>query len=42
MSFLRPGQPWDDDVMTTFCHYVLHFTSPEPLSAGLPPTPGPS
>ena len=28
LSFLRPGQPWDDDVMTTFCHYVLHFTSP--------------
>jgi alkylmercury lyase len=28
LSFLRPDQPWDDDVMTTFCHYVLHFTSP--------------
>ena len=28
LSFLRPGQPWDDDVMTTFCHYVLHFTAP--------------
>jgi hypothetical protein len=28
LSFLRPGQPWDDDVMTTFCHYVLHFTGP--------------
>ncbi len=26
LSFLRPDQPWDDDVMTTFCHYVLHFT----------------
>lgn len=26
LSFLRPGQPWGDDVMTTFCHYVLHFT----------------
>jgi len=26
LSFLRPGQPWDDDVMTIFCHYVLHFT----------------
>jgi len=28
LSFLRPDQPWDDDVMTTFCHYVLHFTGP--------------
>jgi len=28
MSFLRPGQPWGDDVMTSFCHYVLHFTGP--------------
>jgi len=28
LSFLHPAQPWDDDVMTTFCHYVLHFTSP--------------
>jgi hypothetical protein len=26
LSFLRPGQPWGDDVMTTFCHYVRHFT----------------
>jgi alkylmercury lyase len=28
LSFLRPGQPWGDDVQTTFCHYVHHFTSP--------------
>jgi len=28
LSFLRPGQPWGDDVMTTFCHYVLRFTGP--------------
>ena len=28
LSYLRPDQPWDDDVMTTFCHYVLHFRSP--------------
>jgi len=28
LSFLRPGQPWDDDVTTTFCHYVQHFTGP--------------
>jgi len=28
LSFLLPDQPWDDDVMTTFCHYVLQFTGP--------------
>lgn len=28
LSFLRPDTPWDDDVITTFCHYVLHFTGP--------------
>ena len=28
LSFLRPGQPWGNDVITTFCHYVLHFTGP--------------
>jgi alkylmercury lyase len=28
LSFLRPDQPWDDDVMTSFCHHVRHFTSP--------------
>jgi len=28
LSFLRPGRPWGDDVMTTFCHYVLQFTGP--------------
>ena len=28
LSFLRPDQPWDDNVMTTFCHHVRHFTSP--------------
>ena len=28
LSFLRPDQPWDDNVITTFCHYVLHFTGP--------------
>jgi len=27
VSFLRPDQEWDDQVMATFCHYVLHFTS---------------
>jgi alkylmercury lyase len=28
LSFLRPDRPWDDDVMTSFCHYVSHFTGP--------------
>jgi alkylmercury lyase len=29
LSFLRPDKPWDDDVMTNFCHYVLHFAGAE-------------
>lgn len=29
VSFLSPQQPWADDVITTFCHYVLFFASPE-------------
>jgi len=28
LSFLRPDKPWSNDVQTTFCHYVHHFTSP--------------
>jgi hypothetical protein len=28
LSFLRPDQPWDDTVITSFCHYVRHFTGP--------------
>lgn len=28
LSFRRPDQAWDDTVMATFCHYVLHFESP--------------
>ena len=32
LSFLRPDRRWDDDVMTTFCHYVLQFAGPD--SAG--------
>lgn len=27
VSFLRPDREWDDQVMSTFCHYVLHFTN---------------
>jgi alkylmercury lyase len=29
LSFLRPGRPWGDDVLSTFCHHVLHFTGPD-------------
>jgi hypothetical protein len=26
LSFIRPDRHWDNDVMATFCHYVLQFT----------------
>ncbi|MFN2505769.1 MAG: organomercurial lyase [Acidimicrobiales bacterium] len=29
VSFLSPKQPWGDDVISSFCHYVLFFASPE-------------
>lgn len=29
LSFLRPDQPWGDDVMATFCDFVLQFTGIE-------------
>ena len=25
LSFLRPDRPWDDTIVTTFCHYVRMF-----------------
>jgi alkylmercury lyase len=28
LSFVHPHRPWSGDVMTTFCHYVHHFTTP--------------
>jgi hypothetical protein len=28
LSFLRPDQPWDNNVMASFCHHVRHFASP--------------
>jgi len=40
LSFLRPDAPWDD-VLTTFCHYVLHFigrATAEVWTAGHPGT----
>jgi hypothetical protein len=42
LSFLRSGQPWDDAVIATFCHYVWHFTGRPPCSSRPPPTPAPS
>lgn len=29
VSFLSPDRPWEDDVRTRFCHYVLFFSSPD-------------
>ena len=29
VSFLSPHSTWADDMITTFCHYVLFFASPE-------------
>jgi alkylmercury lyase len=29
LSFLRPDRPWDDDIVTTFCHYVRMFSDVE-------------
>lgn len=29
VSFLMPGKPFDQDVVQSFCHYVLTFASPE-------------
>ena len=28
LSFLRPDQPWGDNVMETFCHFVNQFSGP--------------
>jgi hypothetical protein len=39
LSFLRPDQPWDDNVMTTFCHYVLQFTAQHQPTNGPRSTP---
>ena len=41
LSFLRPDKPWGDDVQTTFCRYVHHFTGPataQQWTAGHPGT----
>lgn len=27
VSFLSPDGAWDADIVTSFCHYVRHFTS---------------
>jgi hypothetical protein len=28
-SFLRRDQAWDNQIMTTFCHFIHHFAGPE-------------
>jgi len=40
LSFLRPGQPWDDDVITSFCHYIRHFTRPATAERWIAAHPG--
>ncbi len=40
LSFLRPDEPWDDEVMATFCHYVLHFETPAGAEAWIGQHPG--
>jgi hypothetical protein len=40
LSFLRPDTPWDDDVITTFCRYVRHFTSPATAERWIADHPG--
>jgi Alkylmercury lyase len=39
LSFLRPDAPWDD-VMTSFCHYVLQFTDADSARRWTPDHPG--
>lgn len=40
LSFLRPDEPWDDTVMSTFCHYVLHFETQASAEAWIGQHPG--
>jgi alkylmercury lyase len=40
LSFLRPDQPWDDNVMATFCHYVLQFSGPRSAQRWISERPG--
>jgi hypothetical protein len=39
LSFLRPDKPWGDDVQTTFCRYVHHFTGPATAQQWTPGNP---
>lgn len=34
VSFLSPQQPWGDDGLTSFCHYMLFFASGEAGAGG--------
>lgn len=40
VSFLSPHSEWADDVLTTFCHYVLFFASPDACRQWLDGHPG--
>jgi alkylmercury lyase len=40
LSFLLPDQPWEDDVMATFCHYVLQFSGPRSAQCWIGEYPG--
>jgi alkylmercury lyase len=40
LSFLDPGQSWDDNVTTTFCRYVRHFTGPATARQWIAANPG--
>ncbi len=40
LSFLAPDAPFDDDVRQSFCHYVLHFASPDAAALWVGQHPG--
>jgi alkylmercury lyase len=40
LSFLRPDQPWADDVMATFCDFVLQFTGADSARQWISAHPG--
>ncbi len=40
VSFLSPRASWADDVVTSFCHYVLFFAAPEAGAAWVDEHPG--
>ena len=40
MSFLSPQQPWDDDLIASFCCFAQFFASPEAGSRWVGEHPG--